>query len=149
MEGERDPEFPITYGEIPPKTNTLAPPLQLGGITAPPQGTPFTQNPLMALGTPGAPPSVGPPNAPASSPFMPPGVRPSSGAPPMQGGMFPGGPSSSAGTGPSGVAPPQGAGQQFLPPNFQSQLGEAGFFSGPNRTDPLEWVRHLFGGMGR
>lgn len=128
-------------GAAPKAPKSLNPPLQLGGLTTGVQGTPLTA----------------PPPTFAASPSS--ATKPGFGPPPMQGGMFPGGPKGPeaggvAPTGPPSTPPPPFVGSQFLPPNFQSRLGEAGFFSGPTgvgepAVDPMEWLRQLFGGLRR
>lgn len=122
----------------PPAPKTYTGPLQLGGATAKPTGAPLTAAPASS------------PQGPMSPPAMP----------ASQGGLFPAAPPPSlsgmgAPAGPPAVAPPSSSARSFLPPNYQSVLGQAGFFSGPGASqdqggaNPMDWLKQLFSGLTR
>ena|SRR3990167_259397 len=143
-----DSSFLEEANAAPPKApKTGSPPLQIGGVTAPPRGAPRREAPR-----PAPPPQQGgmfpggpvPPPESAGLPWMP---EPGNSGPP---GLGPPAPPA----GPPGIAPPSSALSAFLPPNYQAQLGSGGFFSGPGSVpgggiDPMEWLKQLFGGMVR
>ena len=154
-----EPELPFRFPAPPPPT-TLAPPLQLGGLTATPTQV-LTEHPAplpapMPMPTPiTAPAPVTTPTAVRSTALPNAGAFPTAPAPrvpqPGAGASRPTPPGLAME--PPGVAPTAMRGGEFLPPNFQARLGEAGFFGGAGggagQLDPMDWLRHLFGGMRR
>jgi hypothetical protein len=145
-------------------------PLQLGGLTTSTSGAPLTAAPAPAPSPAVAPaplPTVAPaptrlPTTPTPLPTATAPLPTRTAPPPMPTSTFPGAatpPLGAAGGGrstsgpPPNVAPPHMAGNDFLPPNYQARLNDAGFFGGAGgsagQLDPNEWLKQLFGGLAR